>query len=152
MENFEKLDKEWMQKTEAMREKKISPAILSGFSMSVEREIRQRDAQRQTVRVPERSFRSVWAGAPVFAVLLIGVAVVLRLPSTIEKPSQALLAQAPAATMPNTADQISEDIAVLRELGVWTDEDDKNVGASQESSLEELELTDASVQKTSHLA
>ena len=144
-----------MEKTQSLREKKISPTLLSGFSTGVERLIRERNAERQKVVRPQRSFRSIWAGVPVAAVLLIGVAVVLRLPSTLPSPmkaQQTLLAAAPSSVLMTSADEINEDIAVLRELGVWTDEDDNNIGAGSETSLEDLELTDASVQKQSRLA
>lgn len=147
-DQFEKLDQEFMQKTKSLREKKIAPAILSGFAASVERTIRNRDAERQVVVRPAKRFIFAWAGAPVLAVMLIGVAVVLRLPSA----EVLQLASVPSNAALNTSDEISEDIAVLRELGVWTDEDDNTIGVGSEASLEELELTEASHQKQSRLA
>ena len=48
--------------------------------------------------------------------------------------------------------QLSDEIAALSELGVWTEDDEKSVGDASDSSLEELELTRNQTQSDKPLA
>ena len=118
-EPFEKMDESLMQRMKDLRERNIPPEILKGFSASVESRIREKQTPAFEAR-PRRSFLPVWV--PAFAVLILAVGLMLYVP----RSSDIQLASAEVT-------EISEEITTLRELGVWTEED--------EQTLDGLELT-----------
>ncbi len=122
-EPFEKMDESLMRRMKDLRERNIPPEILKGFSASVEARIREKEAPVFQAR-PARSFIPVWVPALAVLIVSVGLAVYVPHSSTIQ------LASANVA-------EISEEIAALRELGVWTEEDEKAIGVS-ESSADEL--------------
>lgn len=124
-EPFEKMDSFWMETLKKARLKKVPPKILEGFSASVEARIRERQAKEAPAPAEPKRFRiPVWA--PVFAVLIVASVVVLR--SGLERP-----------WTPPADSGLSEEIAVMRELGVWGDEDEAAAGINGEAAAEELE-------------
>ena len=118
-EPFEKMDESLMQRMKDLRERNIPPEILKGFSASVESRIREKQAPVFEAR-PRRFFMPVWV--PAFAVLILAVGLMFYVPHS----SDIQLASADVT-------EISEEITTLRELGVWTEED--------EQTLDGLELT-----------
>ena len=138
--SFEEMDKEWDQALRSQREQKVPDPILKGFSASVERRIRS--------EVPAKRAAAGWdwrrwfspAIVPTFAVLIIGFAIVTRLPLTADRPQPRESAMQ-LAQVPHPTDEISEEIAALRELGAWTDEDEQVAGVSTEQVLGEIELS-----------
>src|SRR3989338_4554631 len=118
-EQFEKMDESLMQRMKDLRERNIPPEILKGFSASVESRIREKQTPAFEAR-PRRSFLPVWV--PAFAVLILAVGLMVYVP----RSSDIQLASAEVT-------EISEEITTLRELGVWTEED--------EQTLDGLELT-----------
>ena len=128
-EPFEKMDESLMRRMKDLRERNIPPEILKGFSASVESRIREKQAPVFEAR-PRRFFMPVWV--PAFAVLIVAVGLVFYVP----RSSDIQLASADVA-------EISEEITTLRELGVWTEED--------EQTLDGLELT-SQTPSTSSLA
>ena len=137
-ESFEKQDKSLMDALKDAREKQVPPVIMKNFSASVEAKIREKQPSFEIKFKPKRAWVPVWV--PVFAVLVIGSVLVLRLPVGVKEipdsPKIIELAQA------NTA-QLSDEVAELRELGVWTDEDEKSIGVITDAELEDLELANA---------
>ena len=125
-EPFEKKDESLMQRMKDLRERNIPPEVLKGFSASVESRIREKEAPAFEAR-PRRSFVPVWV--PALAILIVAVGLTLYVP----RSSDIQLASANAA-------EISEEITTLKELGVWTEEDEKAIGVS-ENSADDLELT-----------
>ena len=118
-EPFEKMDESLMRRMKDLREPNIPPEILKGFSASVESRIREKQTPAFETR-PRRFFMPVWI--PAFAVLILAVGLMLYVP----RSSDIQLASAEVT-------EISEEITTLRELGVWTEED--------EQTLDGLELT-----------
>jgi hypothetical protein len=135
-EPFDKLDRELMKKLEGLRKKELPKGLLDGFSASVEARIREKEAPAP-VRRPSRRWAPVWV--PTFAVLFLAVVVVLRLPkgpdgrpATLPSQPAARQAQAPLA-------DLADEIGLLMELGVWTEEDEKAVGNGYEGTARDLE-------------
>ncbi len=125
-EPFEKMDSSWMEALKKARLKKVPPKILEGFSASVESRIRERQAKEAPAPAePKRIRIPVWA--PAFAVLIVASVVVLR--GGLERPWMA-----PADS------GLSEEVAVMRELGVWDDEDEAAAGINGEVAAQELEI------------
>ena len=146
-ENFEKMDESLMKGLKEAREKKVPPKVLKGFSASVEARIRENQPAVELQTASKRSFVPAWA--PVFAVLVITLAVVLRNPSQFN-PSAPISPVIQIASA-NVSD-ISEEIATLRELEVWTDEDERSIGVLSENSADELELTRRPIPSVNSLA
>ncbi len=130
-DSFKKMDERWMNDLKLMREKKVPAKMLDGFSASVEARIREVEKPQERKNFgfrPRRFFVPVFV--PTFAVLIIASMVVLRSPSN---PAQ--LASA------TTAVELSDEAAVLREVNVWTDEDEAAAGVSTDNSLADIELS-----------
>lgn len=137
-EPFEKQDKSLMDALKDAREKQAPPVIMKNFSASVEAKIREKQPGVEIKFKPKRAWVPVWA--PVFAVLVIGLVLVLRSPVGIrEIPASSKIIELAQA---NTA-QLSDEVAELRELGAWTDEDEKSSGIISESDMDDLELSNA---------
>ena len=136
--SFDKEDEFLMNALKGAREKQVPPAILKNFSASVEQKIREKQPSLEVKFKPKKAWIPVWA--PVFAVLIIGSVLVLKLPPGMREmpssPKTIELAQA------NTA-QITDEITELKELGAWTDEDEKSTGLATENDAEDLELSNA---------
>ena len=129
--SFEKLDKQFMEGMKPLREEKVPEHLLKGFKDAVWEKAR---AQRTPAPAPRARRVGVPLWAPVFAVLVLGVALVLKIPSQGQLPAvtpTVYLAQADPA-------DVSEEVAALRELGVWTEEDELASGV-EELSTDELE-------------
>lgn len=136
-DSFEKMDSHWMHEFQSVREKGVPQGILKGFAASVERRIElERPEQGASKTFRRRFFMPVFV--PTFAVLVISAAIVTRLPLWAPSPEVATpsveLAQAP------NAEELSTEIAALREIGVWTEEDEAALGVSTEHVLSEIEL------------
>ncbi len=139
--SFEKMDRQLMKKLEAQRKKELPKGLLDGFSASVEDRIREKEAAESPAYKPVRRFFPVWV--PTFAVLFLAVVVVLRLPKgpdgqpvTLSSQPVVFRTQAPVA-------DLADEIAVLMELGVWSEEDAKTVGNGYESVAQDLESAGA---------
>ncbi len=136
--SFEEQDRQMMERLKPARDKKVPQEILKGFSASVEAKIREKQPSLEMRFKPQRTWLPVWA--PVFAVLVIGSILVLRMPMSAHDilltPETVELAQA------NTS-QISDEITDLSDVGAWTEEDAKSAGIPSDSDIEELELSKA---------
>lgn len=140
-EPFEKIDRALMKKLEGLRKKELPKGLLEGFSASVEAKIREKETREAPAYRPARRFFPMWI--PTFAVLFLAVVVVLRLPKgpdgqPVTLSSQPVVFQA----QPPVAD-LADEIAVLMELGVWSEEDAKTVGNGYESAAQDLESAGA---------
>src|SRR3989338_824173 len=112
-EPFEKIDESLMGRMKHLRERNIPPEILKGFSASVESRIREKQTPAFEDR-PRRFFMPAWV--PALAVLIVVVGLTLYIP----RSSDIQLASA-------NVTEISEEITTLRELGVWTEEDEQTL-------------------------
>ena len=131
--NFKKMDESWMQKMEPLRDKEVSEGMLKGFSASVERRIASNEAPL-VKRGPV--FRPIWA--PVMAVMVLASFIVLRSPIVLSPSSgQVELAQVTSSS----ADEVQEEIEVLKELGVWDEIEDETMLDVEELMDADLELT-----------
>ena len=137
MNDFEKMDQEWVKSTQDIREKKVSEGILKGFSTSVERRI---VLNKQSSK---RSFSPSFV--PAMAVLIIASAVVLRSPM-LSTPLAPISKNVDYAQLYD-AENVGNEIAALKEMGVWTDEDDALLGENGESGMEDLELSNLNNEK-----
>ena len=127
-----------MERLKPIRQKKVPPEILKGFSASIEARLRKNQPSLEIKLKPKRSWIPVWA--PVFVVLIIGSILVLKMPPNAPDillvPKTVELAQA-------TPNQISDEIAVLSEVGAWTEDDEKSAGVPAEGNDKELDLSKA---------
>lgn len=131
-QDFEEMDKDWKDRTRPLREHKVSPELMKGFSASVERRLK---GESETSPA-----RSGWAGwrplVPVMAVLVVASALVLRYPvwqsSVMRSPASMNLATA--------VTDVADEVAALRALGVWTEEDERSVGSADETLIADLEF------------
>lgn len=138
--NFKKMDESWMKKMEPLRGKEVSEGMLKGFSASVERRLpagRQGIASNEvplTKQAP--AFRPIWA--PVAAVMVLASFIVLR-SSIVPSPSPVPMELAQATS--SSADDVQEEIEVLKELGVWDEIEDETMLNPEEWMDMDLELT-----------
>jgi hypothetical protein len=127
---FEKMDRSFMKATKDLRER---PAGVSyGVAAEVEKRLRAGAA-------PERRAPRVlpWLVPAVALSLIVAVVPALRAPAPV--PAPASPARIQLASNPSSA--LDEDIAVLKAVGAWTDDDDHQV--APEVEYEEVELTQA---------
>ncbi len=132
--NFEAMDRSLMKDLKTAAKAPVPPDVLKGFSASVIEKIREEDPARETYH-PVLS--AVWL-TPAFAVLILASLVVWHLPGGQEgKPLWQSAVSKPAAMiqLASTVSTISAEVAALRELGAWTDEDDLSSGAVEEDEL-----------------
>ena len=124
-ESFEKLDPSLENEFRPLYEKKVPPEVLAGFNASVEEKIRAQKRERWKFPFP------LWIPSlvPVLAVLVIFVWTAVLKPS-----GQTPMKFPPNETLPLAVSiattNLSEEIAVLEEFGIWTDEDDRSVDTS----------------------
>lgn len=136
-EPFERQDESFLESFKRLREKKVPSEILKGFSASVEAKIRAKETPEIAPAPPRRIFSPAWA--PVLAVLILASLVVWRLPLTV-KSSPVMLSS--VAVVSSAVSDVAEEIAALRELGVWTDDDEHTINGSPEAAAAELELAE----------
>ena len=115
--HFEKADKKMMDAMKALREKRVSDGILKGFSASVERRI----LAKGTGPHPRPAFRATWV--PVLAVMVLASLAVSRVQTS------------------SKLTDIEEEIAALKEVGAWSDEDESVLGNSEDTDAQVLELS-----------
>ena len=145
-EPFEELDKSLMEKLKDQRERKVPWEILRGFSASVE----QRISATKPRRIRPHGVRSfvdgfadaVWrtrqapqprVWIPVLAVMVLAFFAVIHLPGgVIPTPG---VAMEPAQ---GNGSELATEIAALRDLGVWTEDDEAELSESDLEELEEL--------------
>ena len=153
-QDFEKLDKEMMEKMKNLREQKMPEGLLWNFGAQVERKILARQARPTGMGL---GWASLFAAGLAF--LLFGVAVWKLLPArprVVPVPVTASVTSIPAVSAPvilrpkaeeSTRDilrsapaEIVNEIEALKEIGVWTDEDEEKIGIALEETFDELEL------------
>jgi len=123
-ERFKELDESWMRDLKNLREEKISPERLKGFSASVRARILEEETKKalRTRPNPFRWLLPVWV--PTLAVLVIASAVVLKSPAG-QTP------YAPSAKTSHVASanvsEVSEEIEALRQVGAWSEDDEDEV-------------------------
>ena len=125
---FEPMDEKLMDSMKTLREKEVSEGMLKGFSASVERRIL---AKQQAERSPRAAFSPGWV--PALAVMVLASLVVLRLPS--EPVSQVSQSTGHTRLSNNKEVDVEDEIAALKELGVWSDEDEATFGGTSEEAL-----------------
>ena len=139
----EKMDQELMRASKELREKEVSEGMLKGFSASVERRIlaRKQDGSPKRFLLP--------ALVPALAVMMLASLVVLRSPmvSTPQAPQSLDYAQLDAGQT-----DIEEDIAALKEIGAWSEEDESVIGATDEAIAQELELSSSPAKDRTNIA
>ena len=128
--HFEKMDEQWMKLTQELREKKVSDGILKGFSTSVERRILSKQ------QIAKRAWAPAWV--PAMAVLVIASVVALRSPMLFA-PAQPIAKTMDYAQRHDT-DNVVDEIAALKEMGVWSDSDEALLGENDEAGMEDLDL------------
>lgn len=145
-ESFEGQDHSWMERLKGVREKKVPPIFLKGFADSVESQIRKTQPSLEIQLKPKRTWVPVWT--PVLVVLIIGSLLVLRLPVGMRQiPAPVKTIELAKANVT----QLSDEIAALREIGAWTDEDEKSAGVTTENDAEDLELSNANINSETQL-
>ena len=118
---FKNLDETMMKSMTPLRDKKGNEGMLKGFSASVERKIRSNDAP---VTAPVRRWAPMWV--PTLAVMILASVVVLRSPVTTTQPVTFLSAPTELAQLVSS-EEIQSDVALLKELGELTDEEEATV-------------------------
>lgn len=161
-ESFEKIDQELFEKLQEVREKKVPASLRSDFSLEIERRIE--GMGRPFVFHPGYAILPICAvlGAalcwfylkpeprvpePHPAVLISAAAQAPTEKKTFtSKPL--IVSSAPSQSVPVVKEsilpQITEsnlvsELEVLKELGVWTEEDEQEIGISRDLIFEELE-------------
>ena len=119
-EHFKNMDESWMRDLKKLREEKISPELLKGFSASVKARILQEETKKalRTRPSPFRWFVPVWV--PTLAVLVIASAVVLKSPVDLKSARTARTASA-------NISEVNEEIEALSQVGAWTEDDEDEV-------------------------
>ncbi len=130
--SFNETDKRWQKALEKEREKMPSPELMKNFSSQVVEKIEKREEKR-VFKLPEIVSARVFV--PVFTMMILASFVVLRLP--FESPKSPAIMESIQIGTAN-ASEVEEDIAELRELGAWTEEDEQSTGIS--SGFEALEI------------
>ncbi len=125
-EPFEKMDESLQEEFRALREKKVPSGILTGFSVSVAERIRARaeERERRKVRFP------IWIPT---LVPVLGVLVVFVWAAVLKSSSGTRTVLLPNGSVPialSMTSDLSQEIAALEELGIWTEEDDRSVDTS----------------------
>ncbi len=115
---FKNLDEAMMKSMKPLRDKKVSEGMLKGFSASVERKIHAGDAP---AAAPARRWAPMWV--PTLAVMILASVVVLRSPVTTTQPVTFLSSPMELAQLVGT-EEIQSDMALLKELGELTDEEE----------------------------
>ncbi len=118
---FKNLDEAMMKSMTPIRDKKVSEGMLKGFSASVERKIQLSDAP---AAAPVRRWAPVWV--PTLAVMILASVVVLRSPVTTDQPATFLSAPTELAQLVSS-EEIQSDVALLKELGEFSDEEEATV-------------------------
>jgi len=143
---FKKMDAALMKATEKYRSAEASETRPSGFSDDVLQNIRDRQSQKS----PSPAFGlrlALPVFAPVFAVLVLGVYLVLRDPG-VPNP---LLREGAVQLAFNTATNVDEEIAVLKAIGAWTEEDEVAAGVAGDWS-DDVEISSTQSSQARHLA
>lgn len=122
-ESFESLDKAFKARFDKLS-KKVPSRLLDGFSASVERRILEKRSAPEPR--PIRRWAPAWV--PALAVLVVSI-LALRMPHVGPLGYPDL--SSPAA--------LSQEIAVLRDVGAWSEDDEKLIETSDEAAAEELE-------------
>ena len=121
--SFEKWDDFFMKHLGPKAPKNVPPEVLKDFSWEVEMKIRQ----SQAIPVQPRGrkiFSPVWA--PIGAVLILLVVLIPHIPGGFRGPHFM------------STSEISTEIAAMREVGVWTEEDENQVVGVE--GLSDIEL------------
>ncbi len=121
-ENFEKTDEAFMKKLRPLRERRLNERLLSGFTASVERKIASAGS-------PVGAGIRRWAPFTA-APAILGLVALLWITYPAENVQLAQLSD---------PDALSAEIAALKDLGEWTEADERGVW-TQEESLE-IELS-----------
>ena len=133
-DSFEETDAFFMKKLENTRAKKTPPGLMRNFSAGVE--ARLMEGQRKADR-PQPVLRPSWVPvfAPALAVLCLVAVFVVKSPGIFKMaPSASSMVQ--LASVPAAAD-ISDEIAMLKELGAWNEEDEKSAGITDDAAASE---------------
>ena len=129
-DQFEKMDASLRYDLKLAKPTVPAP-LLNDFSASVVEKIRERELHKEA-----KLFAGMTWIAPAFAVLVLASALVWRLPIwTIELPlTSQQMAAGTVQVIGLTANvaSIVDEVAALRELGVWTEEDDASAGTADE--------------------
>ncbi|HTL70215.1 MAG TPA: hypothetical protein VL404_02870 [Candidatus Eisenbacteria bacterium] len=141
-ESFDSMDESLRRRLDAVPRKAVPPELLKGFSASVAARL-----EAEGTRPARRRF-AVPALAPAFAVLVLAVVVVGRLGPAARGPAP----RPPYVQIASNPSNLSSEIAALRELGAWTEEDEQSVGITDDAALEELEFSGLSPSGTSEYA
>ena len=132
-EPFEELDKSLMEKLKDQRDRKVPWEILRGFSASVEQRISAKHGQPAYELKSARRYFGAPVWVPVLAVAVLAVVAVIRLPGgTVPAPGLAV------ELAPGNGSELASEIAALRDLGVWTEDDEAELSELDLEELEEL--------------
>ena len=137
--SFDSMDESLKKRLQEVPRVPVPPSMLKGFSASVAARLRQTVPDRASA--PKRWV--IPAMVPAFAVLALAIVAVNRMGPAATPVPYVQIASNPSA--------ISTEIAALRELGVWTDEDEGAIGVTDEAALDELEYTGLWTAKTSEI-
>ena len=148
---FEKLDKEMMEALQEVRHQKIPEGLLRNFSTEVQRKIQERNIRPAGIGLG----LGIWV-ILALAFLTFGMVIWKLLPPAPKPKVVPILmpvSQIPAAATPSssappskitpaplTESEIISEIEALKELGVWTEEDEAKLGITLEETFSELEL------------
>jgi hypothetical protein len=123
-ESFEKMDEFFMKHLGLARQKSVPPESLKNFSWEVELKIRQA-AECPKPRAA-RFLSPIWA--PVCAALILFLVLVPHFSGNFSSVHSV------------NVSEISSEIAAMREMGVWTEEDE-NAVAGPDAGLSDIELS-----------
>lgn len=134
--DFDKMDSEFLKKFEKLRKERVPKKVLEGFSASVEEKIRKK---LFTPALEKKRFRlPLWA--PVMTVLVLGSLVLFR-----TGLHRATYFESPGSSMVISQQRLvngdlSVEIAALKEMGEWTDEDETVLGDPTEELIQTADL------------
>lgn len=135
--DFEKMDATLLQATRAWRSADIPKGVLSSFSSDVAAQIRERSIRK----APPAAFRlrlALPVLAPAMAVLVLGLYAVLRTPAAgIQLP----VSPAAVQLASNTEADLDEEIALLKAIGEWTEEDETAAGMASDDAVAGMEIS-----------
>ena len=136
---FEQMDKEMMETLQGVRDQKMPEGLLKDFSAGVERKIRERN-----VRPAGIGAGFGWASALALGLVLLVLGAVIWKLLPAKRPIVVPVKSASPTYVimrsPGSPSEIVNEIEALKELGVWTDEDEEKLGIALEETFSELEL------------
>lgn len=137
-DQFKSMDEKLSKRMKSLDPVALSKESLADYTQTVEERIRARQKQKINAVVEKQSRSMIWIWKPLvptFAVALLFFAISARMPGLWQQTTGLVM---PMVTTSTT--DLIEEIAALKSMGVWTDEDDKMMLSEEEVAAAVVEI------------